>query len=73
MLCLNDNSEQAVISQSLLETEAQSPCDSHSGGLQIETALQTVCVQWILTGFFPQVVMCNQTAEVLAETIGDEY
>lgn len=53
MLYLNGNSKRAVMSWSLLETEAQSPCDSHSGGLQIETALQTVCVQWILTGFFP--------------------
>lgn len=42
----------SLLYSSLLETEAQSPCDSHSGRLQIETALQTVCVQWILTGYF---------------------
>lgn len=56
MLCLNGSLKQDVwaslLYSSLLETEEQSPCDSHSGRLQIETALQTVCVQWILTGFF---------------------
>ncbi len=56
MLCLNGSRKQdlwaSLLYCSLLETEAQSPCDSHSGRLQIETALQTVCVQWILTGFF---------------------